>query len=98
MFADRTEEEKREWLVFMPFLARKHSFPVDGAARHVEWVLQRPFQNVGEWLSEEGDKWRKIWRMSPLHPELKQAWTAFAAEHAGRTFQEVDAELEKLAA
>lgn len=53
-FANRTEAEILEWHLFVMFL----SFDPDSGRAggepknvwtHVEWVLQRPFQNVAEW-------------------------------------------------
>jgi ParB-like chromosome segregation protein Spo0J len=97
----RTEVEKREWHLFILFLTRDRGSTRDAlqsAAQHTEWLLQRPFQNVAEWLGEDGDKWRKRQGMRPIPPEVNQSWATFAAEHAGRPFTDITAELEKLAA
>jgi hypothetical protein len=60
MFAGRTDEEKREWYVFILFLVECHGCHPQGAAHHVEWVLQRPFQNVADWFSDDGDRFRRV--------------------------------------
>jgi hypothetical protein len=58
MFAGRTDEEKREWHLFVLFLVECHGWHPQAAAYHVEWVLQRPFQNVADWFSDDGDRFR----------------------------------------
>jgi hypothetical protein len=98
--AGRSEVEKVEWHLFILF----QSF--DGAAGrnggeprrvidHVEWVLQRPFQNVAEWLGEEGDKFRKRYGMW-VSEQFKAGWAAFLAEHRDRTLADVIKELDVL--
>ncbi len=62
-FARRSEAEKLEWMVFALFLsydraAGRSGFDPDDAWRHVEYLLQRPFQNVAECLGPAGDEWR----------------------------------------
>jgi ParB-like chromosome segregation protein Spo0J len=94
-FAGRSDEERREWHLFMLYLARRGGEP-QGVARHVEWVLQRPFQNVAEWLGEEGDKFRKVYQMFPASDVMEQAWHTFLAEQAARTIPDIIAELETL--
>jgi hypothetical protein len=53
-FAGQSEEEQREWIAYMTFLVRNCGFSADSAGGSVEWILQRPFQNVSEWLGEGG--------------------------------------------
>jgi hypothetical protein len=90
----RPDEERRQWHLFMLFLVRRLNYHALGASHHVEWVLQRSFQNVDEWLGEEGDKFCKIWGMRPVSPQLKEQWAAFATEHASRALPDLIAELE----
>src|SRR6516165_401568 len=54
-FAGRSEAEKLEWFVFTLFLSYDEAvgrgvFDPEDAWGHVEYLLQRPFQNVDEWL------------------------------------------------
>jgi hypothetical protein len=61
-FAGRSEAEKLEWLIFTLFLsydeaAGRGVFDPEDAWSHVEYLLQRPFQNVDEWLGFAGDEW-----------------------------------------
>jgi hypothetical protein len=68
------------------------------AARHVEWLCQRPFQTATEWMSDEGEKWRKIWRMKAVRPAVKKAWESFAVERASEPLPDLLKELEAAAA
>jgi hypothetical protein len=95
-FAGCTEDEKCEWHVFMLFLACQHGWLPQGAAQHVEWVLQRPFVTVTEWMGEEGDKFRNTQRMNPVTEKVKQQWQDFAAEYRGRDLPSLFAELTAL--
>jgi hypothetical protein len=63
---------------------------------HVEWILQRPFQNVAEWMGEEGDKWRKSQSMQQMPEECKAAWAVFHTEHRHKKLEDIVAELEAL--
>ncbi len=94
-FHGRSEEEQREWLLFILFLGKSWS-DIAGARGHIEWLLQRPFQNVAEWIGAEGDKWRKRWGMSPLGETCAGAWAPFLAEHDSWSRAQIIAELEAL--
>jgi hypothetical protein len=94
--AGRSEIEGRDWHIFMLFLTKWANMSPKGASQHVEWLLQRPFQNVGEWLGEEGAKFRKCWRMGEPSSECLKAWPVFRAEHADKTLQELVLALETL--
>jgi hypothetical protein len=64
MFANRSDAEILEWHLFTALLSYDGDRGRGGGEpervwAHIEWVLQRPFQNVDEWLGEEGDKWRR---------------------------------------
>jgi Protein of unknown function (DUF3102) len=91
-FYGRSEEEKREWILFGYFIGGGSS----GAFDHVEWLLQRPFQNVDEWLGPEGTKFRKPtgWQDSP--PKFHKAWARFKAEYADKTCEDILAEVAKV--
>jgi hypothetical protein len=72
MFAGRSDEEMREWHVFMLFLVECHGWHPVGAASHVEWVLQRPFQNVADWFSDDGDRFRRgPGNGGPISPQVR---------------------------
>jgi hypothetical protein len=91
----RTDEERREWHLFMMFLSCDGREP-KGAANHVEWLSQRPFQNIAEWLGEEGDKWRRICGMRAMPEKIKADWAAFLDQHREWTLPDVIKKLESL--
>jgi len=93
--AGRSDEEKREWYLFMLFIARLWRNP-RSASGHVEWVLQRPFQNVAEWLGSEGDKFRARCGMRLIPDAIKKDWSTFATERKSLSVADVIAELEEL--
>jgi hypothetical protein len=97
-FHGRSDQEVRDWHLFILFLVVEHGYPVDGAGMHVEWVLQRPFQNVDEWLGDEGAKFRKGWRPRAVSPQIMERWRAFLDEHAGKSTADICAMLEERAA
>jgi hypothetical protein len=102
-FAGRTDEEKREWHLFVLFLSFDRAAGRGGGepnrvADHIEWVLQRPFQNVSEWLGPEGERFRKrpdnagAW----MSEDFKAAWAAFLTEHHDWTLAEAINKLQSL--
>jgi hypothetical protein len=99
--AGRSEIERLEWHLFMLFLScdtaagRAGYMPKD-ASSHIEWVLQRPFQNVAEWLGEEGEKFRRQWGMRSPSEQFLNDWAAFLANNRNREFADVAQELEAL--
>jgi ParB-like chromosome segregation protein Spo0J len=93
--AGRSEEEGREWHLFMLLLARDGGEPQNVSA-HVEWILQRPFQNVAEWLGEEGEKFRRRNGIRPVPDAFRQRWRDFLAEQQERTLDDIIAELIEL--
>src|SRR5262249_40168965 len=54
-FCKSTEEEQREWHVFALFLMKVNWWSGEGAWHRIEWILQRQFPSVGEWLGSGGD-------------------------------------------
>ena len=40
-FAGRSDDERREWRLYVLWLARRQRMDVVGALGHVEWLLQR---------------------------------------------------------
>ena len=63
---------------------------------HVEWILQRPFQNVTEWLSEEADRWRNGQVMGVISEQFKADWAAYRDAHRDWTLAEVQEQLKSL--
>jgi hypothetical protein len=96
-FAGRSDDERREWRLFVLMLARRGRRGPAGVWHEVEWLLQRPFQNVAEWLGEEGETFRAQWRMRQVPEALKTEWSSFAAERGVMTETEIEAELAALA-
>ena len=96
-FAGRSKEEKREWLLFMRFLVKRCGWHAHGASDHVEYVLERPFQNVAEWLGDEGDKFRRGWGQRKWVPhKTKDSWVTFLRRHRAWTLARVTKEVERL--
>ena len=89
-FHGRSDEERREWMLFGLWLTGQ-GWSARGASRHVEWLLQRPFQNVAEWLGEEGERCRRAWWMRQMPKSGKTAWASFAASHALHSEAEIEA-------
>jgi hypothetical protein len=85
-FYGRSEAEQREWILFGLFIC-------DARGSHIEWLLQRPFQNVDEWLGPEGDKCRADWRMAAVPDECKKDWARFKVEYADKTRADIEAEI-----
>jgi hypothetical protein len=99
-FHGRSEAEKLEWLVFTLFLSCDTSVPRGGfdpehAWHHVEYLLQRPFQNVDEWLRPEGDVWCRVGFGGHRPSEqFMTEWAVFRAAHRNATLADVAAEHE----
>ena len=95
-FAGRSEAEKLEWLIFTLFLsydgaAGRAGFDPDDAWAHVEYLLQRPFQNVAEWLGPAGDEWRRMSGLQPAYGILRTAWADFRDAHRHATHSDIEA-------
>jgi hypothetical protein len=100
-FAGGSETEVLEWHLFVKFLSFDRSAGRPGGepervAEHVEYLLQKNFQNVAEWLGEEGDKWRKQCGISPVSDQFKTDWAAFLSEHRERSLADVEKEIATL--
>ncbi len=95
-FAHCDDDGKGAWLLFMHYLATQCEFPPDGAAAHVEWVLQRQFKTPAEWLGEEGIKWRaRVGRRPEFPQKTLRAWDTFFAEHSDKSLSDIEALLAK---
>lgn len=97
----RSEAEKLEWHLFMMFLsfdgaAGRAGGEPEGVSAHVEWVLNRPFQNVAEWLGPEGDRFRQRCGMRAVPESCKTSWAAFRDQHHDWTQPDAIKKLERL--
>ncbi len=100
-FAGRTEAERLEWHLFMIYLsfdpdAGRAGGEPQGVASHVEWILQRPFQNVAEWLGDEGETFRRRTWGGSISDGFKAGWADFLAEHRDWSLERVATHLESL--
>jgi hypothetical protein len=100
-FAGKTEAEVIEWHLFNAFLSFDGATGRTGGEpekvwEHLEWILDRPFQNVAEWLGPEGDQFRKRWGIRPMPDGYKAAWAAFLSQRRGYTLADAHHELETL--
>jgi hypothetical protein len=91
--AGRSEAEQLEWHLFMLFLSDDGGNP-EAASHHVEWLLQRPFRNVAEWLGD--DKWRRCWGMRAMPEKFKADWSTFLDQHREWIQPDVIKKLESL--
>jgi hypothetical protein len=101
MFANRSDAEILEWHLFTALLSYDGDAGRSGGEpervwAHIEWVLRRPFQNVDEWLGEEGDKWCRQKGMSVVPEAFKTSWTAFRDQHRVCTLADVEEKLKSL--
>jgi hypothetical protein len=102
MFAGRSDAEILEWHL-SAFLscdadAGRSGMEPKNTCLHVEWILQRPFQNVAEWLGEEGDKFRGRFHNggSSMSAQFKADWAAFLDQHRGCTHADAEEKLKRL--
>ena len=93
-FAGRSDDERRVWSLFVLRTASRQHASVDGAKDHVEWLLRRPFQNVAEWMGEEGEKFRARHGMGQPSEALKTNWSMFAAERDSLSEADITAEID----
>jgi hypothetical protein len=91
------EAGKHDWCAFMLFLIRHWGWRLEGAAPHVEYLLQKQFKDPAEWLGEEGRKFRSGWGGSEPSEKFKSEWTTFLATQADRTTAELELELNAIA-
>ncbi len=99
--AGRTDAEILEWHLFILFMSFDAAAGRSGGepahvSDHVEWVLQRPFQNVAEWLGEEGDRFRKPYGGQGPSDQFKADWATFLNNNRQRELSDVVRELQNL--
>ena len=87
-FAGRSDAEIRDWHLFALCIG-------DVTGSHVEWLLQKSFQSVEDWLGPEGDKCRAQWFMKPIGDKFKTAWAKFQADYADKSLAEIGAEIQR---
>ncbi len=78
------DEAKRQWLLFIIFGIHPD---------HVEWLRQRPFATVDEWLGEEGAKYRRAIGFRDPNPAFMRAWAMFQQEHKDRSLAAIEADV-----
>ena len=93
-FYGRSEVEQRDWILFGWFIGNGSESAFD----HVKWLLQRPIQNVEEWVGPEGDRLRAQWGLPVATKKLRAAWEKFHAEHCHMTEKEIKAEIDRIRA
>ena len=94
-FAHCHDDDKRAWHLWVLLMVRSGYEP-QGAWAHTEWVLQKQFKNPGEWVGEEGIKWRASTGQRPEFPKkLLRAWEKFYAEHGDLSLPDIVALLDK---
>jgi hypothetical protein len=97
-----SEAEKIEWAVFTMFMscdldAGRGGYAPADAWRHVEWVLQKQFRNVDEWLGPTGENWcRSVGWKRPVPEQFATRWAAFRDARRGRTLAQINEETESL--
>jgi Protein of unknown function (DUF3102) len=94
-FAITTEEEKRDWKLFTLFLsvdldAGRGGYEPQDAWQHVEWVLQKQFRSVAEWLGSEGRKYRARCGNPEPSEQFGRDWEEFRATHAEWTVDDIE--------
>jgi Protein of unknown function (DUF3102) len=93
MWAGTTDEQKWEWTLYALFLVAHNGSSPEGAACHIEWLRQRPFISVEEWVGEEGANFRKRCGMRQIGQVEINAWPDFLACSAGLSLAEIEAEM-----
>lgn len=81
-YAHVCDAEVVRWELFKLFIVRECDWRVEGACYHIEWVLQKQFSTVEEWLGEEGHKFRRFWGARKTAPEFIANWARFAEAHS----------------
>lgn len=79
-----SQEQRREWDVFILFMVRHFRWRAYGADDHVCWLKRRGYKAPSEWMGEEGDKDRaknSVW-LPKVSDQAKQDWKDLLAETA----------------
>jgi hypothetical protein len=106
LFLGRSDEEKRDWLLFGLWIGGGTASAFD----HVEWIMQRPFHSIDEWMGSEGDKYRgataelngkRVHRMSPVSEKVKEEWRRYRDKMVKggiKTAADADTEIKRIRA
>lgn len=92
MWFGTNAEQKREWTLYARFLVDLGMSP-DGAGGSIEWLRQRPFVSVDEWIGDDGAGFRRRCMMHALPPDHVTLWRKFASDRANMSQDEIEAEL-----
>ena len=71
-------------------------YPPQGLSMHIEWIRQRPFHNVEEWLGEPGMDLRRqcgMYRGPRRERRTLGAWRRFLTTQDGRPLADIGDEL-----
>jgi MT-A70 len=91
----KADEIRREWHLFILFLAKACGWHPVAASDHVRWLQRRPFDDVDDWLRD--DRWRKSQQRKAIPETTKAAWRRWAAERAAMSVEQINAELDAIA-
>lgn len=84
-----TKEQKREWTLYVRFLTTL-GWSADNAGWSVEWLRQRPFMSVDEWLGPEGADFRRRCGMSLMPQSHINHWREYASERGNISLDEAE--------
>jgi hypothetical protein len=86
-------ETRREWdLYVLFFIKRRGANPME-MRRHTEWLWGQ-FGTVARWLAAK--EWHRHVEGEPLPRGFKAEWKSFVTEHAGRSADNIEEELNKI--
>ena len=54
-----SDDEEREWLLFILYMVRHVRWPTEYADNHIFWLKRRGYKTPSEWMGDEGDKDRR---------------------------------------
>lgn len=77
-----SDDEEREWLLFILYLVRHIRWPTEHADDHVCWLKRRGYKTPSEWMGDEGNKDRRknaAWVPAPSD-EAKGWWRDLLAQ------------------
>jgi hypothetical protein len=75
-----SDDEEREWLLFMLYMIRHIRWPQEYAVEHTYWLKRQAYKTPSEWMGEEGDKHRRRIPMGQMSDGAKQRWKDLLAQ------------------
>ena len=89
-FFDCTDDGKRDWHLWLLWMMRSGAEP-QGISSHVEWILQKQFKTPGDWMREDGTRWRGQigFKRPEFSKKVFRSWEAFFAEHEGKSLSDI---------